>query len=282
MNGVYYIKFNQTGNPNIGKHKNMYPLVYGHFIRDIIFPFMFFLETTDKNNSIYFIIKQTECYTYDYIPKIFPSLNIKIVNNAQNNNITDITKNNYYIHTRNNDFIEQYELCMKSMSYLIKYRHELSIFNHINMDDIYKNVFIRRKKNINSKTHSLRIWENEDEYISFLKIKYPNLYCIYIEDLSFDNQIEIFYFVENIYLGYGSECFNLFFCKNLKNVYEHTIDLKLLSKGCTGCKELPGSDHPHGFIKESITKNMDVKWHIIPVEITIYKSNRELSGKIIF
>tara|TARA_B100000401_G_scaffold213704_1_gene144214 strand:+ start:409 stop:1251 length:843 start_codon:yes stop_codon:yes gene_type:complete len=278
---VYYIKFNQNGKPNIGKHKNMYPLVYGHFIRDIIFPFMFFLETIDKKNSSYFIIKQTNHYTYDYIPKIFPSLDIKIVDNAQKNNITNITKINYY-DTKNDGYIEEYKLCMKSMSYLIKYRHELSIFNHININNIYKNVFIRRKKNINSKTYSLRIWENEDEYISFLKIKYPDLYCIYIEDLPFDNQIEIFYFVENIYFGYGSECFNLFLCRNLKNVYEHTIDLKILSKNIRSCKELPGSDHPHGYIKENITKIMNVKWHIIPVEITMYKSNTELSGKIIF
>lgn len=132
---VYYIKFNQTGKPNIGKHKNMYPLVYGHFIRDIIFPFMFFLETIDKKNSSYFIIKQINHYTYDYIPKIFPSLDIKIVDNAQKNNITNITKNNYY-DTKNDGYIEECKLCMKSMSYLIKYRHELSIFNHININNI--------------------------------------------------------------------------------------------------------------------------------------------------
>jgi hypothetical protein len=171
---------------------------------------------------------------------------------------------------------------MKAMYYLINYRRDLPLFNSININNRYKNVFIRRKKNINSKTSALRIWENEDEYISFLKIKYPDLYCIYIEDLPFDNQIEIFYFVENIYFGYGSECFNLFFCRNLKNVYEHTIDLKILSKNIRSCRELPGSDHPHGYIKESITTNMNVKWHIIPVEITMYKSNTELSGKIIF
>jgi len=277
---VYYIKFNQTGHPNIGKHKNMYPLIYGHFIRDIIFPFIYFLETTDMNNSSYIIIKQLNHYTYDYIPKIFPSLDLKIVDNEQKNNITDITKNNYYINTKNNDFIEEYEFCMKAMYYLINYRHELSLSNKIN--NRYKNVFIKRKQNINSKTHSLRIWENEYEYINFLKIKYPDLYCIYIEDIPFDNQIEIFYFVENIYFGYGSECFNLFFCKNLKNVYEHTIDLEILSKNAGGCKNLQGNHHPHGYIKECITKSMNVKWHIIPVEITMYKSNTQLSGKIIF
>ena len=48
-----------------------------------------------------------------------------------------------------------------------------------------------------------------------------------------------------------------------KGVKIHTIDLKILSKNIRSCRELPGSDHPHGYIMKSITKNMNVKKAVI-------------------
>ena len=72
----YYIQFNKIKS-NIGRSQNNYPLVFGHFVRDIILPLYIFLLENGKNNN-YYIIKQIEHSTYR-----FQSKNIILINNEK-------------------------------------------------------------------------------------------------------------------------------------------------------------------------------------------------------
>lgn len=324
-----YIHFNNGEKTNIGQHVNNYPVVFGHFYRDVIFPFVIYLsenhvdknhrtkrwelENAEDDETTYFIIKQTNHYTYDLFNKILPTFNIKIIENKPYNcEIINIQKTNYYSHNFNieNLFInyKEHELIksctstlnnlligVKSINSKVVKKEMLYQIDQENISSLafyrlkeywsriykmkqnvkYKNVIIKRKLSDKYKVFSYRHYINIDSYIEYLKKTYENLQVISLEDIDFAHTIEILGSVENLFLGVGSEVYNLYMCQNLKNVYEFRPSVYL------------GSPDPHihsnaTHIENTIVQLYNVKWNIVPLKMIKYNRHNNYTAEIIF
>ena len=301
-----YIHFNHGERTNIGKNVNRYPIVFGHFYRDIIFPFVIYLSENHVDENTYFIIKQTDHYTYDLFNKILPTFNIKIIENKPYNcEIINIQKTNYYSHNFNiknllkNDkernLIESSTSTLNNLLVGVKLNYQKGFIDQENISSLafyrlkeywsrnckmrqnveYKNVIIKRKLPDKYKVHSYRHYINIDSYIEHLKKTYENLQVISLEDIDFAHTIEILGSVENLFLGIGSEVYNLYMCQNLKNVYEFRPSVYL---GTLSPNIHPNNTH----IENTIVQLYNVKWNIVPLKMIKYNRITNYTAEIIF
>ena len=139
----------------------------------------------------------------------------------------------------------------------------------------YKNVIIKRKLPDKYKVHSYRHYINIDSYIEHLKKTYENLQVISLEDIDFAHTIEILGSVENLFLGIGSEVYNLYMCQNLKNVYEFRPSVYL---GTLSPNIHPNNTH----IENTIVQLYNVKWNIVPLKMIKYNRITNYTAEIIF
>lgn len=241
MGPRYHIQFYRKPtrkDSNIGRHVNRYPLVYGHFIRDVVFPFVLFMSNKPPDAQ-FVIVEQTRHFTYSLFSEIFPTKNITIVRHTQHA-ITKVQKGHYYSVELQHARDQQEVFYERGLSTLIDYRRALPQSMVPAAIGDHKTIFINRKPKNGNATHSDRRYVNIGQYIRSVQESAPDLSVLYMEDLPFSRQVQILHYAETIYLGYGSECFNLFLCQKLRHVYEHTPNIDALGT-CT--EEEPSTSH---------------------------------------
>jgi len=269
--------------------KSKIPAIFGHFIRDFIMDLLytFIVNKIKSNDQIYICNKGENHRYYQYIIDIFPTYNIKIISDfldkdytiinvfpigirfdlEPDNNICPYVLKNMNIHFSKNKHLPFGTLYFKRLVFgynlLFKYRNDLLSQNETN------NTFIILRKNKNC-CWSSRTILNENEYVEYVKTKYPNAEIIYPEELDIKQLSLLLQTAKNIFTYHGSCLYNLFLCsKKLEKVYEFKPSL-FVDTG-TG---ISTSDFDSEIIKQTLTENIgeNFKWTIVPFEF-INKNN---------
>ena len=271
--------------------KSKIPKIYGHFIRDFIMDLLytFIVNKIKSNDEIYIWNKGENHRYYQYIIDIFPTYNIKIISDFLDKDYTIINvfpigfrfdlepdnnilcpyvlKNmNIYL-SKNKHFlfrIPYYKRLIFGYNLLFKYRNDLLSQNETN------NTFVILRKNKNKNIFSSRTILNENEYVKYVKTKYPNAEIIYPEELDIKQLSLLLQTAKNIFTYHGSCLYNLFLCsKKLEKVYEFKPSLLVDTDTC-----ISTSDFDSEIIKQTLTENIgeNFKWTIVPFEF-INKNN---------
>ena len=277
--------------------KSKIPMIFGHFIRDFICDVLFKLQQLEINttDNIYICNFGKNHRYYQFIIDILPTYNIKIINSLDNieekKNIIDISplgqninflpeinifpsvlKNIKISNILTPGGIFYYKRLMFGYNLLFKYRNDLLSQNETN------NTFIILRKNKNKNIFSSRTILNENEYVEYVKTKYPNAEIIYPEELDIKQLSLLLQTAKNIFTYHGSCLYNLFLCsKKLEKVYEFKPSLFVDTDTC-----ISTTDFDSEIIKQVMTENIGekFKWTIVPFDF-INKNNNNTNYETI-
>lgn len=289
-----------------GKYlKSKIPKIFGHFIRDFIMDLLYtFIVYKIKSDDPIYICNEGEHHRYyQYIIDIFPTYNIKIIDDfnslkkeihynedytiinvfpigfrtdlkPDNNIFPSVLKNMNILFKKSPMPVGTlyFKRLLFGYNLFFKYRNDLLSQNETN------NTFIILRKNANKNIFSSRIILNEKEYVEYIKKKYHNANIIYLEELDINQTSLLLQTAKNIFTYHGSCLYNLFLCsKKLEKVYEFKPSLFIDTDTC-----ISTSDFDSEIIKQVMTENIGekFKWTIIPFDF-INKNNNNTNYETI-